>query len=296
VTTASGYELVRLANGGHAVFSHEYGEKMHPGLGPVEEAETVHIRQLKIPERLQRHSGAFVVWDIGLGAAANALALLRMTRKSGAPVQLVSFDDTLEPLSFALGHTTALSYMRGYESAIETVLKHHRTKFKDGERTVDWVLHVGDFPDLLRRREVATIPAPHAIMFDPFSPARNPAMWTLAVFENLFRLLDPSRPCSLTTYSRSTMIRVTLLLAGFFVGFGRPAGLKEETTVAANALDLLDAPLDGTWLRRARNSSSAEPLNDPTFRRCALSAATWERLCGHRQFRHVPRSVPPRSN
>ena len=59
-------------------------------------------------------------------------------------------------------------------------------------------------------------------------------MWTLPHFENLFRALDPARPCALTTYSRSTLIRATLLLAGFHVGVGHATGLKEETTVAAN--------------------------------------------------------------
>ena len=66
--------------------------------------------------------------------------------------------------------------------------------------------------------------SPHAIYFDAFSPAKNPAMWTLPVFQNLFRTLDPQRPCALTTYSRSTLIRATLLLAGFFFGVGHAGG------------------------------------------------------------------------
>jgi hypothetical protein len=38
------------------------------------------------------------------------------------------------------------------------------------------------------------IPKPHAILFDAFSPARNPAMWTLPLFQDLLSLLDPRRP------------------------------------------------------------------------------------------------------
>jgi hypothetical protein len=128
-------------------------------------------------------------------------------------------------------------------------------------------------------------PAPHAILFDAFSPAKNPAMWTLPLFTNLFRLLDPARSCALTTYSRSTMLRVTLLLAGFFVGCGVPTGLKEETTVAANTLELIDAPLDRKWLERARRSDSAEPLHQAVYRRARLSAESWERVRAHPQFR-----------
>ena len=103
-------------------------------------------------------------------------------------------------------------------------------------------------------------------MFDAFSPARNPAMWTLPLFTNLFRLLDPRRPCVLPTYSRSTILRTTLLLAGFFVGVGHATGEKEETTVAANTLDYLIEPLDRRWLERVHRSSSAEPLTEAVYR------------------------------
>src|SRR5437773_12399144 len=82
-------------------------------------------------------------------------------------------------------------------------------------------------------------------MFDAFSPAKNPAMWTLPLFSRLFQQLDPARPCALPTYSRSTMLRVTLLLAGFFVGVGHATGEKDETTIAANTLDLIAEPQIG---------------------------------------------------
>src|SRR5437773_6240559 len=122
-------------------------------------------------------------------------------------------------------------------------------------------------------------------MFDAFSPAKNPAMWTLPLFSRLFQQLDPNRPCALPTYSRSTMLRVTLLLAGFFVGVGHATGEKEETTVAANTLDLLEEPLDGRWLQRARRSTSAEPLEESVYRQAPLSHATWEKLQQHPQFK-----------
>ena len=66
------YQLVQLANGAKTLFSASYGEKMHPGLGPRAEAELLYVRQLQICERLKNHSGEFVIWDVGLGAAANA--------------------------------------------------------------------------------------------------------------------------------------------------------------------------------------------------------------------------------
>jgi hypothetical protein len=80
------------------------------------------------------------------------------------------------------------------------------------------------------------------------------------------------------------MLRVSLLLAGFFVGAGHATGEKEETTIAANTSALLSEPLDRRWLHRARRSTSAEPLWEPVYRQARLSPATWERLQAHPQF------------
>ncbi|MGZ8900385.1 MAG: MnmC family methyltransferase, partial [Limisphaerales bacterium] len=123
------------------------------------------------------------------------------------------------------------------------------------------------------------------IFYDAFSPATNPAMWTLEVFSGLYRLLDPQRPCAMPTYSRSTMLRVTLLLAGFYVGKGHATGEKEETTIASNASSCIKEPLDRDWLIRCKRSRSAEPLKSAVYRQSPLSEDSWEKLLAHPQFR-----------
>ena len=134
---------------------------------------------------------------------------------------------------------------------------------------------------------------PHAILFDAFSPAKNPAMWTLPLFTNLFHALDPARPCALPTYSRSTIMRVTLLLAGFFVGVGHATGEKEETTIAANTLDLIEQPLDLKWLDRARRSHSAEPLHEDVYNCAPLTPGSWKKLQAHPQFSNAAKCPHP---
>src|SRR5262249_28899544 len=125
---------------------------------------------------------------------------------------------------------------------------------------IDWELHVGDFPSFIKTHAARQIPKADAIFYDAFSPQKNAAMWTLDVLTNLFRLLSPAHPCGMPPSPRSTILRVTLLLAGFFVGGGHATGEKEETTIAANTLSLLDQPLDRNWFGRVRRSRSAEPL------------------------------------
>ncbi len=275
------YQLVTLANGQRTLFSASYGEKMHPGLGPQAEAELLYVSQLNIYERLAKASGEFVIWDIGLGAAANAIAVLRATTGIPGYLRLVSFDNTAEPLEFALKNSAALGYVSGYENQLSQLLNRKTTTFSNGSLHVDWQFYLGDFPGWLSQGVEGGrgVPSPHAIFYDAFSPVKNPAMWTLPVFQNLYRALDPQRACALTTYSRSTLLRATLLLAGFFVGVGHATGMKEETTIAANTLDLISEPLDHRWLARAQRSHSAEPLREPIYSRAPLTPASISLHC-----------------
>ena len=277
------YQLVTLANGQRTLFSASYGEKMHPGLGPRAEADLLYVDQLHIRERLAKTSGEFVIWDVGLGAAANATAVLRATTHIPGRLRIVSFDNTAEPLEFALKNSDALDYVSSYEDELSELLLTKQITFRSGSLQVDWQFHLEDFPAWLSQGR-GNVPPPHAIFFDAFSPAKNPAMWTLPVFQNLYRALDPQRPCALTTYSRSTLLRTTLLLAGFFVGVGHATGMKEETTIAANTLDLIREPLDHRWLARARRSHSAEPLRQPVYSRAPLTSVSASTLLTHPQF------------
>jgi tRNA U34 5-methylaminomethyl-2-thiouridine-forming methyltransferase MnmC len=281
---SDGYKIVQLANGTYSIHSLAERETFHPVIGPAAEAEALYVKQLNLRERLEKISDEFVIWDVGLGAGANVLTVLRETKNISSKIHIVSFDHTIEPLKFAASHAENLGYFTDYEAPVRKFIEDGRINFTNEKQTVNWEFHLGDFPTLLTKLSPKEIPSPHTILFDAFSPAKNPAMWTLPLFTNLFRLLDPQRPCAMPTYSRATMLRVTLLLAGFFVGVGHATGEKEETTIAANTLDLLTEPLAKKWLERVRNSKSAEPMHEAIYEQKFISPESWERLNKHPQF------------
>ena len=280
------YELVRVANGEFSLRSKEHQETFHPVIGPVAEATALYVQQLKLPERIGNTREEFVIWDVGLGAAANPLTLLKAIEKNRAVIRIVSFDCTVEPLRFGLKHCDKLPFLQGFESELSELMEAKQVRFEraDGPR-VHWELHLGDFPEALQTQWIKSAPKPHTIFYDAFSPKKNPRMWSLPLFKKLYSLLDPDRPCAMPTYSRSSLLRVTLLLAGFYAGLGHATGEKEETTIAANSLLLIDQPLDRTWLFRAKRSTSAEPLRGEEYRQEPLRAETWELLQNHPQFR-----------
>ena len=296
------YALVPLANGSCTIRSLADNETFHPVAGPIAEAEALYVHQLQLLARVPAwHSPAaksqreknqpslseaeFIIWDVGLGAGANALTAIRRLSLTEAAIRIVSFDRTLDALHFAQEHAQALEFPAGFENEIRAVLERHRTTFRRRQLQVTWDVLLGEFPEMVAANASRrNIPPPHVIFFDAFSPARNPEMWTLPLFENLYRSLDPQRACSWATFSRSTMVRAAMLLAGFFVGLGESVAGKEETTIAANTLELIAKPLDRRWLERVRLSQSAEPLNDSVYRQAALTPHSWERLQRHPQF------------
>src|ERR1019366_4743756 len=156
VPSKTGYKLVKLASGAHSVHSVAHGETFHPVIGPVAEAEALYVNQIRLRDRLKNHSGEFVIWDVGLGAAANALAVLRATRGIACNIRLVSFDHTIEPLEFALGHAADLGYFGGYENHLNEFIRAHRVAFQDGRQSVDWEFHLDDFPTFLSNIKLKT--------------------------------------------------------------------------------------------------------------------------------------------
>ncbi len=166
------YQLVKLANGQwQTLFSASYGEKMHPGLGPQAEAELLYVRQLRIRERLAETAGEPVIWDVGLGAAANAIAALRATADIAGNLRLVSFLITMPaPWSLPLRMRRHWVYVTGYEAPVEALLRQRKAVFKNGKLHVEWEFHLVDFPAWLmaqngrdwcpRRMRFSTTPFP----------------------------------------------------------------------------------------------------------------------------------------
>lgn len=271
----SDYELVTVKSGARSLRARAHGETFHPVVGPMQEATALHVEGQRLVERAGASPQGLVIWDVGLGAAANAIAALEALRAIGAPAELHSFDCTLAPLAFACRHAAELGYLLAWQDAAQALLKDG--SWSDGARR--WMLHAGDF-----RERMKVAPVPEAILYDPYSPRANPDLWTLEHFTALRAKIGDSPECLLTNYTRSTAVRVTLLLAGFFVGRGGATGEKDETTVAATGRALLDRPLGADWLQRVRRSTQGAPLRAAGRAAGAISDTDWATLCAHPQF------------
>ena len=255
------HEIVQTRGGALAMRSLVDGEVMHPGVGPLVEAEQLYVRQSRLRERLRANDGGqpdrLVLFDVGLGAGSNALAARSASEEqpaAAARLELVSFERDLGALELALAAGVAFGWHGEAADAARALLAH------DAHETARtrWRLVRGDLLETLARQTARA----DIIYWDPFSPRANPALWTVAAFLEARRVAGPR--CALYTYSASTATRVALLLAGWAVGVGDAIGDKAQTTAAAVAAGDLARPLDRSWLARLSRPDVPLPPDAPS--------------------------------
>ena len=272
----SDFEAVVLGNGEVSIRDRRTGEIMHPGLGPRREAELLYVEQPRLAERLSASgSGPVRVLDVGLGAGTNALAVVDCARRvQDRALVLSSLERDDGPLRLALADAARFPLQAAHRDLLELLLQ-RRSVERPG---LCWTWLDGDALEALARLDAGQ----DVICFDPFSPEANPELWTVEALRRVRRVLAPGGV--LSTYSASTRTRVTLLLAGFWVGAGAAAAVKKETTVASDGPVALAAPLGARWIQRWRRSSARAPHGV-----AELTPEIEAAVLGHPQFQELQR-------
>ncbi len=261
-----------------SVQDRESGEIMHAVSAPEEEARRLYVEQPRLAERAMSPGAPLVVWDVGLGAATNAIEVIRAWEAAGAarPLQLVSFERDLDALRLALSHPHAFPRLR--HGAPAALLAHGSWRSK--RAPIEWELRHGD-----AREALPAAPTPDLILWDPFSFKVDAPLWSLAAFRAV-RAACRDKPAELYTYSNSTAVRVALLLAGFYVAPGVASGPKQTTTIALCEPDGR-ALLDRAFLEKWRRSTARWPDDVEAQDETALEAA----MLSHPQWRLRPVSA-----
>ncbi len=283
------YEIHPSPQGFSSIRQLSSGEIMHSVNRPDDEAERLYVSQSDLLSRLQATGTGdprdLVLWDVGLGAATNAMAIVRAYERALAalapeaklrPLRLISFEVDLDPLALAAHYVSHFPHLR--HAAPHILLADGAWTHAGGG--LHWQLMHGDFREHLLRA-----PQPDLIFFDPFSPKVDTLLWTPGLFAALAAHCS-GRSAELYTYSNATAVRAALLSAGFRVASGIGTGPKADTTLAfttaAGAVDHPGHPrlLDATWLARWRRSTARCPEEYSEEQRQAFIA----RIEAHPQF------------
>jgi tRNA U34 5-methylaminomethyl-2-thiouridine-forming methyltransferase MnmC len=225
----SNIQLSQTRDGSWTCFNEEVGEHYHNLSGALTETTEIYVTPAQFEKRLQK-TDSLCIFDpfFGLGyntvACMQAFQQLQQSGFSGKTLEVVAIEKDPNILEFLP------QVWEKYESNILKQILHaleHNIYYQtqqdfsglDQSRKIEVspgiFLHliVGDI-----RRCVDSLPSEYfdLIYQDPFSPRKQPELWTKQLFQRYFRLLKPDTG-TMMTYSAAAGVRTGLSEAGFFV-------------------------------------------------------------------------------
>ena len=184
------YEVHSNPTGTYSIRQKSSGEVMHSVNDPTLEATILYVSQSRLSDRLRAENDApLVLWDVGLGAATNAMATIRGAEETTGRVRALhihSFENDLNSLRLAARHKSQFPHL--WHAAPQSLLRDRFWRSADG--MIEWTLHEGCFFD-----KYLQVEAPDLIFYDPFSYKTNSRFWGLKLCA-IFMPIAPGRPPS----------------------------------------------------------------------------------------------------
>jgi queuine tRNA-ribosyltransferase len=274
------YIVVKHRDGFHSIRDRVSGETMHSVIDPMVESKQLYVDQSDLPGHLSgNHDKPLVIWDVGLGAASNAMAAvseIESLRSNGTalrPVSIISFENDLDSIRLALKNPLLFPHVR---HAAPSALV-NEGKWESTASNIRWELVTGDFAINCEK----ALP-PDIVYYDMYSVKFNGHLWSMRLFETIFGLCK-NKQTRLITYTVSTKTRAALLAAGFSLCYGLGSGPKTETTIAFTSLDDALAhpkPLGREWLGKWERSTAKTDSNLSDEEKALIG----QRVRNHPQF------------
>jgi tRNA 5-methylaminomethyl-2-thiouridine biosynthesis bifunctional protein len=231
----------------------------------IDESRYVFINPSKLTQRWQDHHGTFTVLETGFGTGLNFILTwfewINFQRSQSSPVQNQQASNHLHFISIekfpldkaqiaqALALFPQLSDLTDQLIAEYPLLikGFHSLQFKDQNLTLTLI-----FDDVAAALPQLNGPI-DAWYLDGFAPAKNPDMWTDALYSSMARL--SRKKTSLATFTAAGDVRRGLLAAGFklqkVTGFGMKREMMHGTFIQSQGP--LENPLNHIkpWLKPA---------------------------------------------
>jgi len=247
-----GKRKVETADGSATLYSEAFDECYHSTRdGALKESLQKHVLPAfsLLPPRDE-----ITILDVCFGLGYNTWTTLYYLQNRPTPKSVTILSPEFDrELVAALEHFDYPSEFDFLRPIIEAV---SRDGFYEDERFAIQVLF-GD-----ARQSIPKIDRPVDIVYqDPFSPKKNPLLWTREYFSDLRRIV--SDEVILTTYSSATPVRMGLYENGFRLYEPLSEGVRNGTVASLRPLDL--KPIDMEL--KTRHNPAAASLRDADFLR-----------------------------
>ncbi len=215
--------LVKTADGSFTFYNSFVDEQYHSKSGALDEALKKHVLPSNILQDAKIKKNV-VIADVCFGLGYNSLVALTLLwdENPHCHVTLYAFENDKE----ILAHIKEIKLPQKY-AIVKTKILHliEHGAYKDEYLSAK--LFMGDVREQLQHVANASI---HVVFFDPFSPKKQPELWTKEVFSLLHEKMKQGS--ILTTYSCARMARDNMKQVGFLVFDGPRVGRRSPGTIA----------------------------------------------------------------
>jgi chorismate dehydratase len=246
------YRFITTADGTFTLYAAAYDEQMHSLSGAYDEALLKHVYPSRV---LDSHSQNLHVLDVGFGLGYNILALIVecARRECCECLSIISLEKE-RSLSSILDRISFNDDRDVHYSLVKAAYSNGST----GRDGVSIRVEFGDARVAVKRLSGIRF---DAVFLDPFSPSKNPELWSVEFFRELYRLTADTG--IITTYSSAPQVRAAMNEAGFNMGRGPSVGGKREGTIASKGS--VAAPLRDDELLELRLNPRSVPFRDRTL-------------------------------
>ncbi len=241
--------LIPTADGTSTLFLEEYDQAMHSDSGAYEESLLKHIYPSGV---LDLDADIINVLDVGFGLGYNTLALIHefKLKKKQSDLNIISLEKERHLIEF-------MEKIK-FNDERDDIYNFIKQVYRSGKGSIENItleILFGDGRNFLKKMERIKF---DAVFQDPFSPSKNPEMWSVEYFACIKNLT--AETAILTTYSSADQIRRAMLEAGLIIGSGPSVGRKREGTIASKS-GIIE-PLNDERISNIMDNPRSEPYRD----------------------------------
>ncbi len=209
-------KLVKTKDSSYTAFSEVAGEHYHTISGAIEEAFEKHVNALGIENGMH-------ILDFCFGLGYNSIAAC----KDHSNLQITALENDIK----------IIEAMKNIE--IPEILSVEFDFFRNIAENLDVTDNNNNriqiiLGDALQRIDETPNGEFDRVFFDPFSPKKQPEMWSEKIFQKIYNKMK--NRAKLSTYSCAVQVRKNMISAGFKVINGPVVGRRSPATIAIKML------------------------------------------------------------
>ena len=213
--------IVKTRDGTDTLFNDKFQEMYHSVSGAKTESLKKYIEPCKIKYHAKKDN--IFILDIGFGLGYNVFSAIDIIQQTNPKCQIniTSLENDLQfeiiqKLKMPFNSTNILNKMKFNEKISSWNYKTNNVMLE---------ILIGDATKTIERLTQTYI----AVFLDPFSPKKNPELWSLNFFRNIYNRMQTSG--ILATYSCAKIVRKNLEESNFKVMDVPPVGRRGPSTI-----------------------------------------------------------------